>query len=256
MKKVVLIGSGNVATHLGQALFANGVEILQVWSQSLANATVLSRKIGSQSISVMSEVVSNADAYIFSVKDDALIKVLGQFPHRNKVLLHTAGSMAAEVLSPFSPYYGVLYPFQTFSKAKEIEFKDIPILIEASDEAVMKMLRELTEGISSKVIVAASEQRKYLHIAGVFACNFTNHLYTIAKKVLTDNDLEFDLIKPLIAETAQKALLHSPHSVQTGPAVRKDTAILESHLEMLEGNPDLQSLYALLSDSIMLEVED
>jgi len=253
MKKIVLIGSGNVATHLGQALYNKGVEILQVWSQSLDNANILAHKINSQGISDMQHIVADADAYIFSVKDDALTEVLQRFPYADKMIFHTAGSVAASLLAPFSSHYGVLYPFQTFSKAKELDFSEVPILLEASDDGVMKTLRELAESISQKVILASSAQRKYLHIAGVFACNFTNHLYSIAEEVLTQNDLEFDLIKPLITETAQKAMLHSPKTVQTGPAARKDKEIINAHLEMLEDNPELHSLYRLLSERIMKE---
>lgn len=253
MKKVILIGSGNVATHLGLALSNSGIDILQVWSRSSENAKILAQKIGAQPISSIQELNNSADAYIFSVQDDALLQVLKDFPFANKVLLHTAGSISSDVLAPFSKEYGVLYPFQTFSKAKEINFNDIPILLEASTDIILKDLKKLAEGISSNVVLATSAQRKYLHIAGVFACNFTNHLYAVAEEVLNTNDLPFDLIKPLIIETAEKAVLHSPKLVQTGPAVRKDKNIVNSHLRMLEDQPELKSLYQLLSKRIMRE---
>lgn len=251
MKKIVLIGSGNVATHLGSALWASGVQVLQVWSRSIENATVLAQKMGSQPISLMSDISAEADAYIFSVKDDALSKVLSQFPYTNKLLIHTVGSISVDVLEPYSSRYGVLYPLQTFSKVKNVDFKNIPLLLEASDDRVMQELRVLAEGISLRVALASSIQRKSLHIAAVFACNFTNHLYAIAEDVLSNNALDFDLIRPLILETAEKAMLHSPKEVQTGPAVRKDAAIVNSHLAMLEDYPDLQLLYQLLSERIM-----
>lgn len=251
MKRIVLIGSGNVATHLGHALVKSGAEVIQVWSRTYANAEILAKELGAIPTSDLSEIVNNADAYIFSVKDDALPSVLKSFPHRDKVLLHTAGSLPVDILEPYSEKYGVLYPLQTFSKATALDFKAIPLLLEASDDKLMSDLKVLANGLSSQVTMASSRQRKFLHVAAVLACNFTNHLYALAEGVLVENDLTFDLIRPLILQTAQKAMHHSPSTVQTGPAVRKDEAIVNSHLEMLANNEELQHLYALLSQSIM-----
>lgn len=251
MKKVVLIGSGNVATHLGGALVESGIEVIQVWSYTLENASILANKLGSEAINDVALIDNNADAYIFSVKDDALISVLESFPYGNKVLLHTAGSISIDVLKPFTNRCGVLYPLQTFSKAKEVDFSTIPLLLEASDDDVMGKLKSLSSGISSNVTITTSDQRKFLHIAAVFACNFTNYFYSLAEDVLSTNGLDFELIRPLILETAQKAMLHSPSDVQTGPAVRKDTTIVNSHMELLEGNPELQTLYGQISERIM-----
>lgn len=251
MKKVVLIGSGNVATHLGEALRNSGVEVLQVWSHTLENATTLAKQLGAEGISNISDVKANADAYIFSVKDDVLLSVLQMFPHEDKVLIHTAGSISIDILKPFSSLAAVMYPLQTFSKAKAVDFKTIPILLEASNDDLLSSLKHVATQLSSKVSVANSEQRKYLHIAAVFACNFTNYFYAIAQDLLETKGLDFDLIRPLILETAEKVMHHSPQDVQTGPAVRKDEKIVNAHLDLLGDNTDLQRLYKDISERIM-----
>ncbi len=251
MNKVVVIGSGNVATHLSLALNKSGINIVQVWSKSLTNARLLAIEVNALFTNNLNDLVGNADLYIISIKDDAITSVLEQFPHKHKNIIHTAGSIAMEVLKPYSENCGVLYPLQTFSKNKTVDFKEIPVLIEANTYLLERQLTQLAEGISNKVSSASSEQRKYLHIAAVFACNFTNYFYALAQQMLEDKALEFDLIRPLILETAQKAMLHSPAAVQTGPAVRKDQKVVNAHIELLKDNPALQKLYADLSERIM-----
>lgn len=251
MKRIVLIGSGNVASNLGKALKKSGHHIIQVWSKTLANAQELANTLDCEAISDINKVSADADAYIFSVKDDALLEMLKAFPLKDKVLLHTAGSISIDVLKPFSAYYGVFYPLQTFSKQKEVDFREVPILLESSCDKVGELTTELAHSLSTKVIQASSEQRKYLHIAAVFSCNFVNHLYAVAEGVLVDNGLSLDLIRPLIQETADKAMLHSPKEVQTGPAVRRDMKIVNSHLELLDSDPEIKALYASLSEGIM-----
>lgn len=253
MKNIVLIGSGNVATHLGEALVGAGVVVTQVWSRTVDNAQLLAGKIGSEAVSDLALIRDDADAYIFSLVDDALGQVLELFPHKDKVLIHTAGSLSLDVLREYSAHCGVMYPLQTFSKSKSMSLSDVRILIEASDVGLLDRVRVLASRLSSRVSDASSEQRKYLHVAAVFACNFTNHLYSLAEDVLVQNGLDFNLVRPLILETAQKALLHSPHDVQTGPAVRGDQKIVDSHLELLNGDADLQKLYRDLSARIMGE---
>ncbi len=252
MRKIILIGSGNVATHLGAAFYNSGIEVLQVWSRHLENAKELANKIESEGIDDYSKLRDDADGYIISVKDDAMLSVLEAFPFSDKMLIHTAGSVSADLLKPYAVRYGVFYPLQTFSKAKGVDFKQIPILLEASDNVLLEEMEEVATLISDNVKAVTSEQRRYLHIAAVFACNFTNHLFAIAEDILGENDLSFDFLRPLILETATKAMIHSPKIVQTGPAARKDVEIVNSHLEMLSDNPELQNLYELLSKRIMM----
>jgi predicted short-subunit dehydrogenase-like oxidoreductase (DUF2520 family) len=245
--KIVLLGSGNVATHLGKALNDAGNQIIQVWSRTVSNARILADRLNAEYTDEFAKINSEADIYILSVTDDSIAPLAAAFPLKDKILVHTSGttSLALEGIS------GVLYPLQTFSKQKEVEFKSIPIAIEGRDEPILLSLRKLAESISSNVVNMNSHQRKALHIAAVFACNFSNHLFAIAETILKDNNLEFDLIKPLIKETTDKIQNHSPASVQTGPAVRGDQNTLNAHLEYLRNNIELSELYHKLSQSII-----
>lgn len=254
MKKVVLIGSGNVATHLGKAFIDSGIKVLQVWSRSYENASFLAKELKCNASADIKNIIPDADAYIFSVKDDVLEEVVRMFPYKDKFLIHTAGSISIDLLKDYSSKYGVFYPLQTFSKQKEVDFTSVPILIEASSPTLLNKLSGLATSISEHVLPASSEQRKYLHISAVFSCNFTNYMYSLAESLLEENGLSFDLVRPLIKETAEKALLHSPKDVQTGPAVRKDMKIVNSHLDLLDSQPDVKALYAVLSERIIKDL--
>ena len=251
MKNIVIIGAGNVATHLAQALYHKGLNILQVWSRTLLHAQELAEKVAAEACSNLKQISSEAELYIFAVKDDALASTLEAFPFANKKIVHTAGSLSSDLLKSSSAHYGVFYPLQTFSKHKAINFREVPILIEASTPALEDELKHLALQISDTVQMVSSEQRKYLHISAVFACNFSNYFYSIAQKILESNELDFDLIRPLILETAQKAMIHAPADVQTGPAIRRDTKIVNAHIEMLDKHPQWQKIYTLLSHEIM-----
>lgn len=245
--KVVLLGSGNVATCLGKSLKAAGHEILQVWSRTLDNAKVLAQNLQTDFTNNLSQVNLQADIYLIAVSDDAITQVAADFPLSHKLLAHTSGSSALNIPG----ISGVFYPLQTFSKQKEVDFSIIPIVVEAHTKSVADELETLGTSISNKVIHLSSEQRKALHVAAVFACNFTNHLYAIAETVLRENNLAFDLIKPLIAETAEKIEDHSPFTVQTGPAVRNDKLTMDKHLVFLKNDTSLQEIYKRLSQSII-----
>ena len=251
MKNIVLIGSGNVATHLGKALYDAGSNIAQVWSRNIQNAKILASSIDAQATDSLKDINTNADLYIISVKDDAIEDILKSPSLKGKTIIHTAGSVAMSVLALCTENHGVFYPLQTFSKSKKVSFTDIPILIEANNPTLEQELVVLGKEISQKVSIASSEQRKYLHVAAVFACNFTNYFYEIAQDLLEQNNLDFELIRPLILETAEKAQTNQPKSVQTGPAVRKDTKVINSHLELLSSNPEIQKLYKELSERIV-----
>lgn len=245
--KIVLLGSGNVATHLGKALKEGGHKIVQVWSRTFAHAQALGEKLQCDFTIHLSAISERADIYIIAVSDDVINEIASNFPFQDKMLVHTSGTTSLDIPG----ISGVFYPLQTFSKQKELEFSKIPIAIEARNSALAEQLSSLAMSISSKVVYMDSEQRKALHIAAVFACNFSNHLYAIADKILSDNGLEFDLIKPLIMETAEKVQHNSPVSVQTGPAVRRDQTTLDKHLDFLTNVPSLKELYEQLSQSII-----
>lgn len=249
--KIVLLGSGNVATHLGKALSAAGHQILQVYSRTRAHAEVLAEGLGAAAIDHPSEASVDADAYFIVVKDDAIEEVVSQLPRRLKgVVAHTAGSVEMDILKPYLDRYGVFYPLQTFSKTKAISFSAVPIALEAVDATAYGVLEQLADGLSDRVFPCDSKQRLSLHIAAVFACNFTNYLYSVADNVLRSHNLDFSLIRPLVLETAQKVMEHSPRDVQTGPAVRRDRITMAKHAELLSDQEDLRELYLLLSKRI------
>lgn len=251
--QIVLIGSGNVATHLGLALHQANHQIIQVYSRELANAKQLARKIDAEAIHSLDNIVENADLYIISVKDDAIEGVIGALPEIKGMVVHTAGSISVDVLKRFDNY-GVFYPFQTFTKEAVLEFSNIPVLVEGNNDNNRNFLSDLAKQISTNVLKASSYQRGQLHIAAVFACNFVNHMYILADEVLKDSGLPFELMHPLIMETAAKVKKISPHMAQTGPASRNDQHVIHKHIQSLEGKEELQSIYKLISNSIINNV--
>ena len=164
--------------------------------------------------------------------------------------MHTAGSVSIDVFKGFAQHYGILYPLQTFTKNRDLNFDKIPLLIEAGDQNTLDRMREFALRLSGIVLETDSDQRKQIHLAAVFACNFTNHMLAISEYLLQKNGLPYELLKPLINETFSKAVMMSPHAAQTGPAVRGNTAVLNKHLAMLEDDPDLYELYRIVSRSI------
>ncbi|MCL4482657.1 MAG: DUF2520 domain-containing protein, partial [Bacteroidetes bacterium] len=181
---------------------------------------------------------------------DAIPDVLTDLPIREQLIVHTAGSVSMNILATVSKNYGVFYPLQTLSKQKEVDFSSVPICIEANSAENLAKLRALAAIISDQVVQVDSMQRKQLHLAAVFVSNFVNHFYSIGEKLLLEKQLDFDLLKPLIMETANKAMHHSPRTVQTGPAIRNNKTIMDHHLKMLEQHPEWQKLYELISRDI------
>ena len=248
---IVLLGSGNVATHLGRAFKMAGQTIVQVWSRDIEHAKELADTLASEAISDMDDINRSADLYIIAVKDDVISEVSSKLKIGDKLIVHTSGSTSLQALDGVSSHTGVFYPLQTFSKNKAVDFRQVPIAIEAGNPEDLAAIRAIADRLSERVTELSSTQRKALHIAAVFACNFTNHLVAISQQLLEAENLDFDLLRPLIAETADKVQLYDPETVQTGPALREDTQIINSHLEMLQGRPELQELYKKLSQSIV-----
>jgi predicted short-subunit dehydrogenase-like oxidoreductase (DUF2520 family) len=248
---IVLVGSGNVATQLGRAFKMAGQDIVQVWSRNIDHARELADTLASEAISDLFDVDRNADLYIISVKDEAIKQLAQELKVGDKLIVHTSGSTGIDVLEGASSKIGVFYPLQTFSKVKSIDFRQIPIAIEGNNPEVASTIHAIADRLSEKVIELSSEQRKALHVAAVFACNFTNHLYALSQELLTGQQLDFDLLRPLITETASKVQLNDPITMQTGPAVRDDQSTMNAHLDLLAGKPELKELYQKLSQSIV-----
>lgn len=248
--RITWIGAGNLANGLGRALKSAGYEFGQVYSRTLESASLLAAALDAEAVVDPKAIRPDADCYICALKDDALADVLPLIHFGEGVLLHTAGSLSIDVLLPYSQKVGVLYPLQTFSKAKTVDFTALPIFIESNEKSVENLLFGLARSLSNNVQLADSKKRLSMHVSAVFACNFVNYMYTIASDILQDNDLDIQLLIPLILETAEKLKSISPVEAQTGPAVRFDQKVMVKHLEVLSGHPDWQKLYEVLSTGI------
>jgi predicted short-subunit dehydrogenase-like oxidoreductase (DUF2520 family) len=248
--RVVIIGAGNVATHLAKAFKAVDVQVAQVWSYHYENAVLLANQVNAVAIEDLSALDQNADLCLLAVKDDSINELTSQLAGFKGVIAHTSGSVSIKVFENFYDNYGVCYPLQTFSKNKSVSFSNIPLCLEASNEKTLTLLKEVANKLSANVREIDSEKRKILHLSAVFACNFTNHLYALADEILTANGLEFDILRPLIEETASKVQNELPLNVQTGPAIRNDNETIKKHEELLKQQPALLEIYKTLSDSI------
>jgi len=247
---IVLVGAGNVATHLGTALKSNGHRIIQVYSQTVRSARALSEKLGASYITETGELDYSADLFLFCLKDDALLDILKQTRFSNQILVHTAGSLPLNIFKDFGFHFGVIYPVQTLIKERNLDLTNVPFCVEANTPFAEKIVLDLVSEISRKVEIVDSNKRKIIHLAAVFACNFTNHMFYIADKLMREKGLEFDLLKPLIQETYAKIQETDPETAQTGPAKRGDTIILNEHLETLKDQPGWQKIYTFISESI------
>ena len=251
-KRIVLIGAGNVATHLGMGLQKAGWQVVQVYSRTEASASELASRLGVPFVTSLEAVCTDADVYLVMVKDAVLQELIPAVVkgREGALFVHTAGSVSMSVWENHARRYGVLYPMQTFSKAREVDFALVSFFVEANGETELLRLKEMASSLSPKVYEATSAQRTYLHMAAVFACNFANHMYALSAHLLEKNGLPFDAMLPLIDETARKTHVLSPKDAQTGPAVRRDTNVMNKHLEMLAGEPKMKEIYKIISNSI------
>jgi predicted short-subunit dehydrogenase-like oxidoreductase (DUF2520 family) len=249
--RITLIGSGNVATHLGAALKNTGHHIVQVYSRDQQNAALLAYHLKAEPVNVFDALHEYTDVFIISIKDDAIEGAAAALAHHQKPILHTSGATPLKTLLKFTDQAGVLYPLQTFSKTRELNFRTVPLCVEGAFEDLTIMIKDLAMSISNNVYDISSDQRKILHLAAVFACNFPNYLYNIAGQQLAHHDIAFDLIRPLILETALKVQDQLPYNVQTGPAIRNDQNTMQAHLQLLSDNADLQNIYESLSQGII-----
>lgn len=250
--RVVFIGAGNVATHLSLAMQQAGMSIVQVYSHTESSAKCLSEKLHTEWTTDLNRLVVDADMYVFSVKDAVLPSVIATIVPNNALWVHTAGSMPLDVFKGYVKRYGVLYPLQTFSKERKISLQNVPLFLEASSEETGEVLQQAATLLSDNVRFLSSEKRKSLHLAAVFACNFTNHMYALAAKILEEKEIPTEVLLPLIDETAAKVHGMSPAEAQTGPAIRYDENVINKHQAMLSDS-DTQELYRLISQSIHKE---
>jgi len=245
MLSIVLLGTGNVATHLFQAFSdAKGVEVIQVYGR---NQNALKTFGGEVPVSTSMENLVRADIYILAVSDESIREASEFLMDMPGLIVHTSGSVSLDALE--TKRKGVFYPLQTFTKGKKVDFSELPICVEAKNEHDFLLLETLGKSITNQVHRVSSKQREKLHLSAVLVNNFPNHLYTIAKELCDENEIPFDLLRPLISETVDKIRFLSPVEAQTGPARRNDITTMQRHLEQLT-NPLHQKIYQLLSESI------
>lgn len=246
MIRITIIGSGNVAQHLIKAFTKSElVEIVQVYSRK---KEVLSSLIEFDKITSDFEELQESDLYIIAVSDKAIADVSKQLPFQNRIVVHTSGAASLDVLDTKNRK-GVFYPLQTFSKNKEIDFSIIPLCLEAENTFDFRVLETVAKSISNAVFAINSDQRKALHVAAVFVNNFTNHLYQIGQEICEEHQVPFEILRPLIQETAEKINALNPVDAQTGPAKRNDSITIEAHLAYLT-NENQKNIYKLLTQSI------
>ena len=247
MTTIVFLGFGNVNFHLINTLYKHNKDsVIQVYNRSKIN---LNKELDNIPFTTDLSKIKEADLYIIGIPDDAIAAFSETLPLKNKLVVHTSGSVSMEALSKRNRK-GVFYPLQTFSKNREVNFNTIPICIEAKEEAELELLTNLGNSLSEKVVEIDSDERSKLHLAAVFVNNFVNHLYAIGDDILGNNELSFDLLHPLIEETASKVKTLSPSEVQTGPARRGDQKTIEKHLHLLKEGPESE-LYQQLTESLM-----
>tara|TARA_B110000116_G_scaffold200343_1_gene175260 strand:+ start:9415 stop:10179 length:765 start_codon:yes stop_codon:yes gene_type:complete len=247
MKKILLIGSGNLATHLALKIDKKKYLITQVFSRNIDNAKNLANKIQSD-WTIDPKKIKKADITLVAISDDSIKNIINILPKNPTI--HTSGSTSIDIFKEHFLDYGVLYPLQTFNKDLEIEMKDIPFFIESNNKKFEKEIYELALSFSNNITQLNSFKRQQLHIAAVFACNFSNHMLVIAKELMEKENISYSLLLPLIKQSLSKIESGDPNKFQTGPAARNDNEIIEQHIKSI--NQDhIKELYKLISKNII-----
>jgi len=248
--KITIIGAGNVATYCAIAFRSKGYNIVQIYSPHILLANALAERVQAAPCASLEEISPDSDFYIIAISDDALKSFAEKFRVKDKIVLHTSGFHEIDVLKNVSSRHGVLYPLQTLNKNSPMPEPRFPICIEASDNDTLQKIKLLAQSIDGDVHIVSSQRRKVLHVAAVFANNFGNYMFSLAEKILQKEKISFGLLRPLIRSTAENVMHRSPSEVQTGPAKRGDEEILKAHLEILKDDPELKSIYELISSGI------
>jgi len=252
--RIAVLGAGKVAHHLAPALEKAGHQVVAVYSRRPGQAErITSHLYEADAIHHTDFRTSQAEVFIIAVSDDAISELAEKVKLPEGILLvHTSGGRSMQVLqNAATSNIGVLYPLQTFSLDKNVDFRNVPMLVEANSETALKQVIQLAESLSEDVVAVSSGQRQWLHTGAVFACNFSNHMLHLAEEMLEKEGLSFELLRPLIQETFQKALQTGPGLAQTGPAIRNDQTSMQAHVQLLQQKePELANLYKKISESI------
>ncbi|WP_316936940.1 Rossmann-like and DUF2520 domain-containing protein [Kordia jejudonensis] len=245
MIKMVILGAGNIAQHLYTVFqSAEKLDVIQVYNRSKSALSYFKDVATITSLKHLAE----ADIYIIAVTDDAIPSIANKLPFTDRLVVHTSGSVSMHELHKKNRR-GVFYPLQTFTKGIQIDFSTIPICLESGEKADFKILQKVADAIGTTSYKISSEQRRALHVSAVFVNNFSNHLYRIAHEICESNNVPFEILSPLIQETAAKINTLTPYMAQTGPAKRGDQKTIDSHLEKLDKDIH-KEIYTLLTQSI------
>ncbi|MBO3698968.1 Rossmann-like and DUF2520 domain-containing protein [Roseivirga sp. E12] len=253
-QRIAILGTGNVAWHLSRTLENSGHVISHIYDRDIAKAEKFAMDYFNASTGDKLDFSAlNASLFIMAISDDSIEEVAQELElPDNSTLVHTSGTVPLNALGYTQTHnIGVFYPLQTFSKGKDLDFTNIPICIEGESEETIELLRGIANSISHSVHILNSSQRKVIHLSAVFACNFTNHMFTVSKEILASNDLNFELLKPLIVETLNKSFDISPENAQTGPAKRGDMETLDKQFDSLSNDPQVAEIYRLVSQHII-----
>lgn len=251
---IAIIGTGNVAWHLAPALENAGHTITEVYSRDLHRASKITERLyATEPKDDLDFSESQAEIYLLAVSDHAIPDIADSIIlPEGSILAHTSGSMPLQILAYSSASYtGIFYPLQSFSKSREIDFEDVPFLLESDDQTVLQKLKSLAKTISPHQYIVKSKDRQALHIAAVFASNFINHLLRISEDIMNRQGLDYEMLKPLIIEQVSKSLQLGAKSSQTGPAVRGDINTLDLHYQFLNYNDNIAEIYKLISQDII-----
>lgn len=253
IKRIAIAGSGNIAWHLANGLKLKGFQVSGIWSRNYSHALALAESCTALACKDISDLSVDTDLIIIAVADNAIEPValsLGQF---DGIVVHTAGSVAMDVLKGSFQNHGVFYPLQTFSKTTPVDLREVPFFLESSSDDVLQALKQVALALSDKVHEADSRERMMLHVAAVFAGNYSNLMYIIGNDILKSSNIPQEVLHSLILETARKAVSSDPISMQTGPARRKDTLTIEKHIEILVSLPEYAELYRRLANLISVK---
>jgi predicted short-subunit dehydrogenase-like oxidoreductase (DUF2520 family) len=246
---VILIGAGNAATVLGRLMQSSGHTIMEVLSRDETHAQTLATELNAKARINIGAVTKNADIYIIGVSDNSIEMVADQLRLKNKIIVHTSGSVSKIVLQNVSEHYGVLYPLQSLRKESE-HIPAIPLVIDGNTQETIQAIQTFAKSISKKVFHASDEERLKLHVAAVFVSNFTNHLYALASQYCKTEGTDFSLLVPLIKEVAERVEIYDAREMQTGPAIRNDEATIKKHLQLLTDHTQMKKIYEIMTETI------
>jgi len=248
--RIVILGTGNVASILGQALRNNGCEVCQVFGRTREKVAALASRLDATPVCNLDTLAIDADFYIICLADQAIEAVASRMPRVEGTIMHCSGSLDIDVLRKYHRDAAVLYPLQSFTASRNINLATTPFLLEASSPGVLARLQQLASLLSGNCLNVDSPVRLKIHLAAVFACNFANHMSAIASELLEREGLNFDILRPMLSETFDKILTAKPADAQTGPARRNDRIIIDKHIDLLSCDPEWKLVYELLSQSI------